>query len=133
MTKWKWMGLLVLVGVLGMSSPQPAVAGSSTDAALGLGAFAVLNQFLRGETIFQGFGHRETVIVQPPPTVIYAPPPPPAVYYAPPPVVYYAPPPVVYYAPPPAVYYAPPPAYYRYGYYQYGHYKRHHRHEDHDD
>jgi hypothetical protein len=133
MMKWKWMGLLVLVGVLGMSSPQPAVAGSSTDAALGLGAFAVLNQFVRGETIFQGFGHRETVIVQPPPTVIYAPPPPPAVYYAPPPVVYYAPPPVVYYAPPPAVYYGPPPAYYRYGYYQYGHYKRHHRHEDHDD
>lgn len=122
----KWMGGLVLIGVLGLSTPQPAAAGSSTDAALGLGAFAVLNQFLRGETIFQGFGHRETVVVQPPPTVIYAPPPPPAVYY-------YAPPSVVYYAPPQAVYYASPPppaAYYRYGYYPYGHYKRHHRHDD---
>jgi len=70
----KWIGWLVLIGVLGLSSPQPAAAGSSTDAALGLGAFAVLNQFLRGETIFQGFGHRERVVVQPPPAVIYAPP-----------------------------------------------------------
>jgi hypothetical protein len=116
----KWMGWLVLVGVLGLSSPQPAAAGSSTDAALGLGAFAVLNQFLRGETIFQGFGHRGTVVVQSPPPVIYAPPPPPAVYYAPQPAVYYAPPP-------------PPAAYYRYGYYPYRHYKRHHRHGGHDD
>lgn len=126
----KWIGCLVLIGVLGLSSPQLATAGSSTDAALGLGAFAVLNQFLRGETIFQGFGHRQAVVVQSPPAVIYAPPPPPAVYYAPPPAVYYAPPPAAYYAPPPAVYYAPPPVYYQRGYYQYGHGKRHHRHDD---
>ncbi len=125
----KWMGWLVLIGVLGLSNPQPAAAGSSTDAALGLGAFAVLNQFLRGETIFQGFGYRQPVVVQPSPTVIYAPPPPPPVYYyAPPPAVYYAPPPTVYYAPPP-----PPPVYYQYGYYSYGHYKWHHRHGDDDD
>ncbi len=117
----KWIGCLVLIGVLGLSSPQLATAGSSTDAALGLGAFAVLNQFLRGETIFHGFGHRQAVVVQSPPAVIYAPPPPP--------VVYYPPPPAVYYAPPPAVYYAPPPVYYQHGYYQYGHYKRHHRHD----
>ena len=109
----KWIGCLVLVGALGLSSPPVATAGSSTDAALGLGAFAVLNQFLRGETIFHGFGHRPTVVVQSPPAVIYAPPPPPTVYYA----------------PPPAVYYAPAPVYYQHGYDQYGHSKRHHRHD----
>ena len=45
----------VIVGVLtttifaGLS--QPALAGSSTDAALGLGAFAVFNQFLFGQPV----------------------------------------------------------------------------------
>jgi len=45
----------VIVGVLtatifaGLS--QPVLAGSSTDAALGLGAFAVFNQFLFGQPV----------------------------------------------------------------------------------
>lgn len=33
-------------------APIPASAGASTDAALALGAFAVLNQIVRGQTIF---------------------------------------------------------------------------------
>lgn len=32
--------------------PLPASAGAATDAALALGAFAVLNQIVRGQTIF---------------------------------------------------------------------------------
>jgi hypothetical protein len=81
--------LLLAMASSGVAA-APAMAGSSTDAALALGAFAVFNQFLTGQTIFQhGFSSRP-VIVQPPPTVIYAPPPPPPpVVYAPPPVVVY--------------------------------------------
>src|SRR5437016_12441065 len=111
--------------------PEQASAGSSTDAALALGAFAVLNQIARGETIFNGSPHafRQTVVVEQPvvvqqPAVVYAPPAP-AVVYAPvpPPVVVYAPPPVIYApAPPPTIYYvpAPTPVYvYPYGYLHY--------------
>lgn len=92
--------LLTLVALVS-GLPAPAAAGSSTDAALALGAFAVLNQLVRGETVFHGTGWhgpvvRETVVVQQPPHVIYAPPPPPRVVYAPPP-----PPRVAYYAPAP--------------------------------
>jgi hypothetical protein len=85
---------LLLVSVLAI--PVPAHAGGSTDAALALGSFAVLNQLLRGETVLHDiFGHgrphssRQTVIVQPPPQVVYAPPPQ-VIYYAPQPatVVY---------------------------------------------
>jgi hypothetical protein len=116
--------LLAVVSFVIMAAP--AMAGSSTDAALALGAFAVFNQFVTGQTIFQhGFGPRP-VIVQPPPTVIYAPPPPPppAVIYAPPPVVYYAPPPPVVVYPNGYAYGAP-------GYYYRHHWKHHH--EDDDD
>src|SRR2546422_8502520 len=84
--------------------PGVAFAGSSTDAALGLGAFAVFNQILGGVGIFG-----RPAVVAPAPPVVYAPPPP--VVYAPPPPVVYAPAPV-YYAPPPPVYYAPAPVYY---------------------
>jgi len=87
-----FLALAALVALV----PVPAHAGSSTDAALGLGAFAVFNQIVRGETIFHGIGRpvvRERVVYVPaPPPVIYTPPP---VYYAPPPRVY-APAPVVY-------------------------------------
>jgi hypothetical protein len=83
---------LVLVAVL--LSPAVAFAGSAaTNAALGLGAFAVFNQMLAGVGLFGGFARP-----------VYAAPAPAAVYVAPP--VVYAPPPVVY-APPPAVYAAP--------------------------
>ena len=109
-------GLVALSGVLVLGLTAPAFAGSATDAALGLGAFAVFNQ------LFGGLAAPRTVVVEHAPAVVYAPPPP--VVYAPPPVAY--PPPPVVYAPPPAVYYAPPPAVvygypypraYRYSYY----------------
>ena len=102
-------GLALLTGTA-LLAPIPAHAGGSTDAALALGAFAVFNQIVRGDTIFNA--PRPVVVAAPavvysPPPVVYAPPP---VVYAPPPVVY-APPPVVY-GPPPAVVYAPQPAVY---------------------
>jgi len=89
--------LLVLPALVALA-PQPAHAGSSTDAALGLGAFAVFNQIVRGETIFHGLGRpvvRERVVYvpAPPPPIVYAPAP---VYYAPPAPRVYAPAPVVY-------------------------------------
>ena len=80
--------------------PGVAFASSATDAALGLGAFAVFNQILGGVGIF---GAARPVVVAPAPVVV-APPP---VYAAPAPV-YYAPPRAVYVAPAP-VYYAPRP------------------------
>lgn len=89
---------IALAGVLVM--PGMARAGSSTDAALGLGAFAVFNQIISGTGVFGG---GRTVVVERP--VVYEPPPP--VVYAPPPPVVYAPRPVYYASPP--VYYAPPP------------------------
>lgn len=109
--------LVVLAAVSLLVVPGQATAGSSTDAALALGAFAVFNQIVRGETIFNGV-HRapQPAVVYapppPPPTVVYAPAPPPPVVYAPAP----PPPPVVYApAPPPVVVY-PSNGYY-YGYY----------------
>jgi len=94
----KLVGAVAVAGL--MLLPGAAFAGSSTDAALGLGAFAVFNQILGGVGIFG----RPAVVAAPAP-VVYAPPPP--VYVAPPPPVYVTPPPVVY-APPPVVY-APAP------------------------
>src|SRR5262245_29340348 len=83
--------LMAAVLAVVLLSPAVAFAGSAaTNAALGLGAFAVFNQILGGVGIFGG------------PRPVYAAP---APVYAPPPVVY-APPPVVY-APAPVVY-APP-------------------------
>ena len=89
-------GLLLLPGI--------ARAGAATDAALGLGAFAVFNQILSGTGVFGCV----PAVAAPAPVVI-APPPP--VYAAPVPV--YAPPARVYVAPPAyyghRVYYAPRP------------------------
>ena len=47
--------LLAVALVLIVLSPALAFAGSSTDAALGLSAFAVFNQILSGTGIFGGF------------------------------------------------------------------------------
>jgi hypothetical protein len=92
--------------------PGVAFASSASDAALGLGAFAVFNQILGGVGIF---GAARPVVVAPAPVVV-APPPvyvaaPAPVYYAPTPPVYVAPPPPVYYAPAPTVYVAPRPVF----------------------
>ncbi len=102
------MKTLVAVAILlAMLVPGAAFAGASTDAALGLGAFAVFNQIISGTGIFGAFHPAPGPVVVAPPVqervVVreYHP-----VYVQPP--VYYAPPPVHYYAPPPAHYYAPP-------------------------
>lgn len=89
--------LMALVLALVLLSPAVALAGSATDAALGLGAFAVFNQILGGVGVFGGFAPRATVYAAPAP--VYAAP---APLYAPPPPVY-APPPPVYALPAPVV------------------------------
>src|SRR5262245_65336057 len=95
--------LIALVLAAAVFAPTLAFAGASTDAALGLGAFAVFNQILGGVGIFG----RPAVVAAPAP-VVYAPAPPPPVYVAPPQPVYVTPPPVVY-APAPPVVVAPAP------------------------
>lgn len=82
--------LMALVLAVVLLSPAVAFAGSATDAALGLGAFAVFNQILGGVGLFGGFAPPATVYAAPAP--VYAPPPP--VYTLPAPVVV-APAPVV--------------------------------------
>ncbi|HYS16648.1 MAG TPA: hypothetical protein VET45_06980 [Candidatus Binatia bacterium] len=82
--------ITVIAILLALLVPGAAFAGSSTDAALGLGAFAVFNQIISGTGIFGGFRPApQPVIVQPPvpqPVVVreYYP-----VYVQPP--TYYAP------------------------------------------
>ena len=105
--------LLAVAMFLIVLSPALAFAGSWTDAALGLGAFAVFNQILSGTCIFGGLIGRSEVVVAPPSPVVYAPPPP---IYQPAPVVYAPPPPVVVVRPVPVFvpsggYYAPAPVY----------------------
>jgi len=109
----KSVAAVALIGSLML--PGVAFAGSSTDAALGLGAFAVFNQIISGTGVFGG---GRTVVVErpvvyapapPPPAVVYAPAPPPAVVYAPQPGVVYGPQPGVVYGPQPGVVYGPPP------------------------
>lgn len=92
--------LIALVLAAAVFAPTLAFAGASTDAALGLGAFAVFNQILGGVGIF----HRGPVVAPPP--VVMAPPP---VVYAPPAPVYYAPRPA--YVPAPRVIVKPYPVY----------------------
>ena len=106
--------LLAVALVLIVLSPALAFAGSSTDAALALGAFAGFNQILSGTGILGGLIGHQAVVVAPPPSVIYQPAP--AVYYQPAPVVYAPPPPVVVVRPAPVFaprggYYAPAPVY----------------------
>ena len=126
------VALLILAAVPFLVVPEQVSTGSSTDAALALGAFAVFNQIVRGETIFNGSPHvvRETVVVVEQPVVVQQPVivQQPAVVYAPPaPAVVYAPgpPPAVVYAPaPPPVIVYPSNGYYypRYGYVVPGYY-----------
>jgi hypothetical protein len=92
LTMRKSVAGLLLAGVAGLSFPQVARAGASEDAALALGAFAVFNQIVTGQTIFHHFGRQAPAVV----------------HYAPPPPVAYAPPPPVVYAPPPSVVYVYP-------------------------
>ncbi len=75
--------LIALVLAVAVFVPTLAFAGASTDAALGLGAFAVFNQILGGVGIF----HRGPIVA---PAPVYVAPPPPV--YVPAPVVV-APPP----------------------------------------
>ena len=101
-------GVIVVVLLL-VASVHVAQAGTSTDIALGLAAFAVFNQVVGAIAAPQVV--ERTVVVTPPPTVVVTPPP---VVYAPPPAVV-TPPPVVY-APAPVVYGRParvyePPVY----------------------
>ena len=93
----KTVAALMVVALLLI--PGVALASSATDAALGLGAFAVFNQIISGTGVFGGLGARPVVVAPPP------------VYAAPPAPVYVAPPPVVV-APRP-VYFAPPPVFVR--------------------
>ena len=99
----KTVAALMVVALLLI--PGVALADSATDAALGLGAFAVFNQIISGTGIFGGLGARPVVVA---PRPVYVTPPPPPVYYTPPPV-YYTPRPVVI-APAP-VYVQPAPVY----------------------
>jgi len=84
----KRVAALVVIAMLLL--PGVALAGSSTDAALGLGAFAVFNQILSGTGVF---GYRAPAVVAQP------------VYVAPPPPVYVVPQPVTVYQVPAPVYY----------------------------
>jgi hypothetical protein len=101
------LAVVVLAALLLGLWPGEARADASTDAALALGAFAVLNQLVRGETILHDLWSRpaapvavrETVVVQQPVVV-----PPPVVVQQPAVVV---PGPVVYQYAPARVYYVP--------------------------
>ena len=91
---------IVLASLIALLIPGVAFAGASTDAALGLGAFAVFNQMIAGTGIFGVFAPPvPRALVLPPPVVVPTP------VIAPPPVIVheYRP---VYVQPP--VYYAPP-------------------------
>lgn len=104
------LAVVLLAAVLVGLWPGEVRADASTDAALALGAFAVLNQLVRGETILHDLwvrpGVRETVVVHQPvvvqqPVVV----PPPVVIHQPAVVV---PGPVVhYYSVPARVYHVP--------------------------
>jgi len=89
---------IVVAILLAMLVPGAACAGASTDAALGLGAFAVFNQIISGAGIFGAF--------VPAPRAVAVPVPPVAPVIAPPPVIVHEYRPV--YVQPPVYYYAPP-------------------------
>src|SRR2546422_7235461 len=111
----KRLALAATFGAL-LLLPGGARAGAATDAALGLGAFAVFNQILSGTGLFGGtaaVAAPAPVVVAPPPPVYAAPPAPVYVAPPPPPVAYYPPAPVYVAPPPPPVaYYPAPPVYY---------------------
>jgi hypothetical protein len=82
------LAVLGVAGTLALAAAPPAHADSSTDAALALGAFAVFNQLVTGQTVFQQAYPPRPVYVEPAPPVYYAPPPPTVIYTPPPPVGY---------------------------------------------
>ena len=92
---------IILGSLLALLAPGAAFAGPATDAALGLGAFAVFNQIIAGTGIFGAVPVPRPVVVPAPvaPVVVPAP------VIVPPPVIVheYRP---LYVRPP--VYYAPP-------------------------
>src|SRR5260370_18235669 len=88
--------LIALVLAVAVFAPTLAFAGASTDAALGLGAFAVFNQILGGVGVF----HRGPVVV-PAPVVVARP----APVYVPAPIL--VPPPRLVARPSPSS--VPPP------------------------
>lgn len=124
--------VLAIALITMLLAPGVASAGSSTDAALGLGAFAALGTILLGAAVFGNPAIAAPPVVYAPPPPVYAPPP---VVYAPPPPPVYAPPPVVYAPPPPVVYspppvvYAPRPAYGHRPHWRYGYGDRHDRYQ----
>jgi len=99
--------LMALVLAVVLLTPAMAFAGSATDAALGLGAFAVFNQILGGVGVFGGAAAPAYAA---PAQVYVAQPPPPPVYMAPAPV-YVAPAPVYITRPAAGPYYYPGRAY----------------------
>ena len=101
--------LIALVLAAAVFIPTLAFASASTDAALGLGAFAVFNQILGGVGVF----HRGPVVA---PTPVYVAPPPPV--YVPAPVVVA---PVPRYVPAPRVVVQPYPVYARHAFCPPGH------------
>jgi hypothetical protein len=124
----KTVAALVVAALLMI--PGVALAGPATDAALGLGAFAVFNQIISGTGIFAGVTGvpavvaPRPVVVTPPP--VYVAPPPPPVYYAPAPVVV-APTPV-YVRPAPVYTYSVVPRFHRvdgHGHGRGAHWQRH--------
>jgi PXPV repeat (3 copies) len=120
----KTVAALVVVALLMI--PGVALASSATDAALGLGAFAVFNQIISGTGIFGGLAPQPVYAApQPvyvaPPQPVYVPAPP--VYVAPRPV-YVAPPPVYVRPAPVYTYPAPPHVYHRAHGHAWGHYHR---------
>ena len=102
----KTVAALMVVALLLI--PGVALADSATDAALGLGAFAVFNQIISGTGIFGGLGARPVYAAPPPPVYVARPP----VIVTPRPV-FVAPPPVFVRSAPVYVYPAPRHVYHR--------------------
>lgn len=71
------MKKLVIAGLMAgaaLAGPAVAHAGAATDAALALGAFAVFNQIVRGDTVLHaGWGPPPAVVHHAPPPVVYGP------------------------------------------------------------
>ena len=66
--------LMIFAALLTLLVPGAAVAGASTDAALGLGAFAVFNQIISGTGVFGVFHPVPRPVVVAPPPLPVAPP-----------------------------------------------------------
>ena len=76
----KVLAVLGVASTIALAAAPSAHAGSSTDSALALGAFAVFHQLVTGQTLFQRAYPPPPVYAEPAPPVYYAPPPPVAYY-----------------------------------------------------